>query len=323
MKKIIILLLLLSLCVGLCACGAEEPALPAAPQSAPDKETPTVSENTEATTSGDTPEAAEPTEETNIWTAEFREEDYSSFNVTAPNGEKITTWREGGLFGLEVRAVTEYPSGTIEDCYYYPSGHPYKIITTLPDGEVSEKWMLDSGYVDPETGISYSGTMIYFKQTMADGWEYETFWDENGVIIRETSKSNDGVYRTTDYENGITAKETSSNPNTGEYQEAEYFENRKQKASVYDNASTGVHQEEAYFENGNLKFLKIIDSMGTQEEHYDEDGFCTYCYVKTSNYEIELIADENGKLAKAVENGNVTEDPVALSQYAQEYKFRE
>lgn len=59
-----------------------------------------------------------------------------------------------------------------------------------------------------------------------------------------------------------------------------------------------------------------------QEERYDEEGFMTYYHSKQVDYEIELLADESGKLVQAIENGQTIEDPAILAQYAADYHFR-
>ena len=60
----------------------------------------------------------------------------------------------------------------------------------------------------------------------------------------------------------------------------------------------------------------------SQEERYDEEGFMTYYHTKQADYEIELLADESGKLVQAIENGQTIEDPAILAQYAAGYHFR-
>jgi len=105
MKKTIAILLLLALCLWLCACG-EEVVLPAKPAQVQQNENQSAASKSEAME-----ENAEITGETYLWEAEFNEKDYVKFNVTAPGGEKVTTWKEGSMFGTERRYLCRYLFG--------------------------------------------------------------------------------------------------------------------------------------------------------------------------------------------------------------------
>ncbi len=317
MKKGIAVLIMFALCLGLCACGgsAESVELPTKP---------VVSENQPANTaSGEAGETTESTEDKYPWEIEFREEDYFPLKITAPNGEKITSYRIGGIFGMEVRYYCEYPNGDICDEYYYPSGNKSHSYTWGADGSYSESYYLDNGYTDPEKQIIYMGTVVYEKNIEADGTESELVCDENGNLTFSAHKEANGTYSEYYYfENGNMSKSFYDNPNTGEHEEGEYFENGNIKRYVLDNSSTGESSHQEYFENGNFKYNKNQSPEYTQEERYDEEGFHTYWYSKDANYEIELIADETGKLIRFVENGTVYENEAIPDWVAGSYNFR-
>ena len=167
-----------------------------------ENQSPAQVQSTEPQDSSDSAESQNP------WEVEFREEDYEKFNFTAPNGDKIVTWREDSLFGKERRCLYE--------------------------------------------------------------------WAENGNI----------------------------------------------KISVYHNLATEEYFEQEYYENGSLKRNKNQTADSLFKEELDTDGFRTYCLSQHSNWEVECIADDTGKLVKVIENGTEILDSVTLTQYAEGYNFR-
>lgn len=343
MKKYIALLILLTLSLGLCACGGgtEDIELPTRPQ----QSLPT--EVTENATTDQSAESQDPIGETYPWETEFNEENYVKFEFTAPDGEKITTWREGTILGREARQIYEWTDGTIEDSYYYPSGNKSHSYKWGADGSYSEMYFQDDGYTDLAKHTTYSGTVIHEKTISADGAEFEMNCDENGVVSFTATKEADGTYSEYSYfPNGNPSKNICDNPNTGEYSEYEYYENGNARKVISDNPNTGeyyeneffengnvkhsVHKdstdyytEQEYFDNGSLKYTKIQSPEYTMEERYNEEGFRTYFYSKDANYEIELIADETGKLIKFTENGKVYENEAIPGHIAGSYNFRE
>ena len=367
MKKYIALLILLTLSLGLCACGGgtediEPPTIPQ--QSLPN-------EAIQIATIEQSAESQDSTGETYPWETEFNEEDYIKHELTAPNGDKITTWREGTISGREARRIYEWTDGTIEDSYYYPSGNKSHSYTWGADGSYSEFYFLDNGYYDADNRIVYNGTVIYEKTITADGTEIIMNCDENGAISFSSTKEADGTYSEYSYfpngnpskniydnpntgehseceyhENGSTRKVISDNPNTGEHFECEYYENGNTRRTFYSNTSTGEYSEYEYFENckpskgishnpntgeyseyeyfenGNFKYNKVQSQEYTIEERYDEEGFRTYYYSKDARHEIELIADETGKLIKFTQNGKVYENEDIPGHIAGVYNFR-
>lgn len=318
MKKIISILLSFVLCFSLCACGA------GAQQSdgASVQNKPVNSGKTQNTVSGEAVQTPDPTEELSIWETEFPEEECKTRTYVAPTGEKITSFNMPGEdpnIWPEVRRITEYPNGTVEDSYYYTSSFGVsKSITTTPDGGYTECHYLDNGYLEGD--ILYGGTLIYCKITGADGYYQESKHDENGNLVSEIIRHPDGSY----YEsyNDETRKITiSGNTNTGERSEMEYFENGNVKKSVCINPPSDYTQQE-YYETGRIKYNKSESAEYVMEERYDEKGYRTYYCQKSSEYELELTADETGKLVKVVENGEVKEDEETLAQYASSYNFR-
>lgn len=300
MKKIIAYMLALVLCLGLCACGGDSIEVPTRP--AESIVTPTRPQSA-ATPEDTATEAAEETTETTEgrypWEVEFREEDYVKFNFTAPNGDKIVTWREGSVMGMERRNLYEWAdTGIISDTYYYPSGYVSHSYTWNPDGSYYESHLLDNGYCDQATGTIYHGTLIYQKGVYPDGTVSEDFFDENGNPARMIAVSPDGIFSDT-----------------------EYYENGNVKRYVYEDTAGNYSEQECY-EDGMLKYFKTQSPEYTNEEHYDEEGYRTYFYSKDANWEWELVADETGALVKVTENGVAIEDPAIIAQYAQSYNFR-
>ena len=292
MKKIIVAVFAFVLCIGLCACGSSNIEVPTRPQSAATPED-TATEAAE--------EAAESAEGKYPWEVEFREEDYVKFNFTAPNGDKIVTWREGSVMGMERRNLYEWAeSGTISDSYYYPSGKMSHEYTWCTDGAYHETHHLDDGHTDPETGTVWLGTVVYEKNIYADGSEGEQFFDENGNLTRMISLSPDGIFS-----------------------DSEYYENGNMSKSIVDDPVRGEYQKQEYFENGNMKYLKFQTPEYTVEEKCDEEGYRTYYYSKGADYEQECLSDETGALVKVVENGEVKEDAATLARYAADYNFRQ
>lgn len=271
MKKLIALLLALTCVLALAGCGGsgESAGVAKDPASGGDQ---TAMENNQNAESG---EAAESTEGKYPWEMEFREEDYFPLKVTAPGGEKVTSYRSGGIFGVEARYYCEYPNGDIVDDYYYPSGNCSHSYFYGADGSFSERHHLDDGYTDLEKQVTYTGTTVYIKDIKADGQEYEGFFDENGNMVHSISKDADGNY-----------------------------------------------SEQEYYDNGSLKYNKVISPEYTMEERYDEENFHTYFYSKDASYEVELIADETGKLIKYTENGTVYENEKIPDWAAGSYNFR-
>lgn len=292
MKKIIAALFAFVLCIGLCACDAEtglegkpeDIVLPVKPQQ---MEIP--GEDSENST-----EATDASGETYPWEAEFIEEDYDVFQFPGQ-----ISYRIGGLFGREVRNIETLSDGLIFDRYYYPSGNLSHGYEYRPDGVFREFHCMDNGYTD-ENGTIYSGVCIYQKLVNPDGSWDETHWDENGTIIVDISMNPDGTYR-----------------------ESYYYENGNNRLTIDSNSSDGIRNETEFYESGALKYTKLQTPEMTQEERCGEEGYRTYYYAKTGDYEIELTADETGKLEKVVENGKAIEDAAALTQYAKDYNFRQ
>lgn len=349
MKKIIATLLIFTLCIGLCACGGgdhvELPTRP--PQSAPQNQ-PAVQENQNAEP-GETQkstEAIESTEGKYPWEVEFREEDYFVYTHTEPKVGKFTSYLEGNLFGRCVRTVSEYTNGEISDAYFYPNGVDSHSYTWYADGSYIERHHLDDGRIDLEERKTYLGTTVYYKQINPNGTWNETHCDENGNVIYSGSLDADGTLLEYQRLEDGTSREVSDNPNTGCHSEWEYYTNGNTKKSISDNPEAGTYSEYECYENGNIKYSVSKDAAGnyseqeyyengnfkccknqspeyTMAERYDEEGYRTYFYQKDVNWEIELTADETGKLVKVVENGEVKEDAATLAQYAQNYNFRE
>ena len=279
MKKIIAALLMLALCLGLCACGAlssankaEEIVLPTKPKIVlPDLPARGGSDET-------ADENIEPTGETHPWDVEFNEADYADCDVHEErfNIGKTITWHESFM---PRRQVTYYNSGETDDSYFYPSYLPSHSYHWWADGSYSEVHYLDNGYFETkEDGaiISHIGTQIYDKWINSDGSWRESLFNNDGILMLE-------IYQNTEGSSG----------------------------------------ETQYYDNGNVKHCRRQSPEYTLEEHYDEEGFHTYFYSKDADYELELTADESGKLIKVVENGEVKEDAATLTQYAQNYNFRQ
>ena len=323
-KKFIAIMLIFAICCGLCACGKEEVTLPTKPEqlAAPTQAVAGETQNAEAEES---PEAAEPTGETYPWEAEFNEDDYFVYVHNEPQVGKFTGYIVKSLdnLGACVRTIAEYTNGDIEDTYFYPSGLDSHSYRWYADGSYEEFRYLDDGRIDLAEQKTYLGTVIYQKNIAPDGSWSEHRHDENGSPTHSAGMDADGSYwEFQSLADGI-SREISDNPNTGDRWETEYYENGNIKRAVLSNSKTGECSESECFENGNIKYSKNQTSALTQEDRYVEEGFRTYYYTKNADYEIELISDEVGKLVTIVENGETIEDPAIITQYAQNYNFKE
>ena len=340
-----IALLIFALCFGLCACG-KEVALPTKPVQVQQKENKPAAQETQSAASIETQETPESTEETYPWEAEFDERGYIKFNYGSPEGDKITSWRVGTVFGREGREIYEWPDGTIADSYYYPSGNKSHSYTWRADGTYEEKHFLDDGYTDLSKMMTHLGTTIYQKYIYPDGSWNETHCDENGTVTYAASLDTEGNHweyhhfedgtsrdvtdnpntgkhsETEYYANGNIKKSISNDPETGTYSEYECYENGNLKKSVYQDAATESHSEQECYENGAMKYSKNQTPESTTEERYDEEGYRTYYYSKGADWKVELTADETGKLIKVIENDTVYEGAAIPDHYISGYNFR-
>lgn len=185
----------------------------------------------------------------------------------------------------------------------------------------------DNGYREIEADgsvIDHLGTIAYYKIINADGtWkEYQRSDDDSSYY--EILQNSDGYYREERcFENGARSNCVLIESETGIRQEEAYYENGQIKNYCYEDSPAGTLNAAEYFENGNLKYYKYQSPENTTEECFDADGYRTYFYNKTASVEIELTADDTGKLIKVVENGKTIEDVATLAQYAQSYNFRQ
>lgn len=320
MKKCIVFLIVFQLCLGLCACGGSKNSieLPPIPQqmATPSLPTEAPEENAEAqdSTAGKYP-----------WEMEFREEDYEKFQFTSPEGDKVTSWREGTIYGREAREIYEWTDGTISDSYYYPSGNISHSYTWCADGSYEECHYADTSLSEMnEDGIeTIYITKLYSKAIRSDGSWSEFYNNENGIPVFSASMSADGTYWEAYYfENGDCSKEISDMPSSGYRSEREYYENGVCKKYTASNSQAGEYTLIENFENGNMKYCKIQTQGSIQEERYDEESFRIYYYIKENDTETELITDESGKLVKYVENGTVYENENIPDWVAESYNFR-
>ncbi len=168
------------------------------------------------------------------------------------------------------------------------------------------------------------GTCKTVRKDPATGERTETEYYENGDVKKNVSNNEQtGTYSEYEcYENGNMKKSVYKDPATGYSEEQEYYENGNMKKSVCKDPVTESSTEQEYYENGKMKRIKTQTAEMLSEERYDEEGFHTYFYVKNADYEVELTADETGKLIKAIENGEVKEDETTLAQYANNFNFR-
>lgn len=325
MKKIFIVLLALTICLGLCACNSnvvsseEVPiTLPAVPEpvTIPPQPSGTARENTE------------PTGETYPWEAEFQEEGYKKFNIglADQNGDTGTgiCWAKSTPM-KPARQLNMYYNGDVEDTYWgYPdSDFPSHQIFYGADGSYLEQHFLNNGYYEEGTGIAYWGTTVYTKEIKADGsyWEYQN--NEAGITLYSIYTEASGYYVATYYyEDGSIQNKTFNDPVTGDYQFEERTESGTLRKFVLSNSITGELNEQEFYDNGKPKYIKSQNKDFTQMARYDESGYCTYFYQKDAAGELELISDETGKLVSCLRNGEPMDDPALLERNAATYNFR-
>ena len=160
-----------------------------------------------------------------------------------------------------------------------------------------------------------SGARSHFCIYNADGSYSEIRWMDNGDVVIMPDGTKLSGLGTVFYVKNINTD--------GSWEETQY--NSEESAEYrFCQFADGTYQEYQYYENGN--FRKIITgdpAAGTyQEETYDEEEFLTYFHMKIADREIEMFTDENGKLVKVIENGQIIEDSAALAQYVTSYNFR-
>lgn len=317
MKKYVSMLIIFVLCLGLCACGGAvgggiggvgavdseiSVTLPTIPQQIA---VPTQPDTEEAQNATEAEESTEPTGETYPWDVEFREEDYTQYQGEMRDAsDTITgtfiTWSDTNIREPDRELIMDN-SSDIQDIYcgYPNSSLPSHEYFYGADGTYKEFHYLDNGYYDEATNTAYMGTTVYYKVINPDGSYTEYEWDENGNSIHEVRAEADGYYS-----------------------ERLYYENGNMKKYICNDPATGAHREEEYFENGKIKYNKYQSPERMEEVRYDEEDYCTYFYCKDSNYELELITDESGKLIKVVEYGTVYENDAIPAWVAGSYNFR-
>lgn len=252
-----------------------------------------------------------------------------------------------------------YPSGGVSHFYQWDADGLYMEMHFLDNGHMDpETKIMGAGTNIYQKTISVDGSETerffdenenptFYSAKSADGFYLEEQYFEDGTCktVREDPATGERT-ETEYYENGDVKKNVSNNEQTGTYSEYECYENGNMKKCVYKDPATGYSEEQEYYENGNMKKsvckdpvtessteqeyyengkMKRIKTQTAEillEERYDEEGFRTYFYDKNADYEVELTADETGKLIKAIENGEVKEDETTLAQYAISFNFR-
>lgn len=300
MKKIIAMFLVLVLC--LCGCSAEEMfakeelVLPEIPTQMPALNLPTMPDDSGNQGAEGTQETVS-SEKTYPWEKKFNDAGYVMYKETFSGGTAYT-WLRGNEKG---RQLTYYNNGSIEDTYYYPSGFMSHGYHWHAEGFYTEFGHLDNGYIETaEDGsrITHLGTPVFSKLINEDGsWE-EMRYNSEGFLELMIRQLSDGCY-----------------------QESHYNSEGFCVHAILQGAD-GSYTETLRYDNGQLQYQKYQTSDQEQEDRYDEEGFMTYHHTRSTDYELELIADESGKLVKAIENGQTIEDPSALAQYVTGYNFR-
>ena len=161
-------------------------------------------------------------------------------------------------------------------------------------------FLIQKGKCRADGSISmHLGTQIHSKTINADGSYQETLNSPEGLPVYEITQSADGCYNEIRYH-------SSGNPSK----------------CIYSDPPAGIYYEESTYENGQMKYQISQDPHIVQETRYDEDGFMTYFHWKSADNELELFSDENGKLVKAIENGQTIEDPDTLLLLFGSYGFK-
>ena len=158
-----------------------------------------------------------------------------------------------------------------------------------------------------------SGAMSHMRAWHGDGSYSESRWRDDGDVVTMDDGTKISQLGTFFYSKTIYAD--------GSWEETQLYSEGIIEYMIRQFAD-GSYQEERYYESGQLKYSISQTPNEAQEYRYDEDGYTTYLHAVHTDREIELIADESGKLVKAIENGQTMEDPAVLEQYARDYNFR-
>ena len=325
MNRVVAILLVLFLCLGLCACGGSE--TPQLQNTAKEQETATQQET-------------------------VKEEELYEKSGTTEDGTTFTTWRRGGPEGTPVKLIYDAPDGThyeeyysyegvLEYCittgadgssyeiFFYPSGNMEKSILKNADGSSEELRFLDNGYVD-ENGITSSGMVYYEKHVSADGHVEErgenTELLEDGTWWRTDELDDGSTMRTHFNQEGYTMESYWDIPYMSKHVVYQYYadekETLKSMETTYDNSEEYDLTE--YYEDGSLKYRHMINFGGLKGTERIEEvsplGYTTYMLLTHPNSGTqEWFADEMGNLEKHVDKGKVYEGDAITSKIRQDW----
>ena len=209
--------------------------------------------------------------------------------------------------------ITQFPDGSSSEIHYdadsYFDGrvnHPGTVVykkNVAADGQVTEEgwplskivYELDGSWWETTKTPDGSESRFHYAAgyrciesiyLMPDGSKTETFYNDEGIPVRQTSESITYGYtiETEFYESGATKKDVWTYTNSNQYRCNEFYENGLTK-------------------NG----LTIYEDGTEIEEQCNEQGYYTYYRRKDQYGQREYFAGENNELVKYIEEGTVYE----------------
>lgn len=210
-------------------------------------------------------------------------------------------------------SITRFPDGSSSEIHHDADGyydgrvdHPGTVVYTknvAADGQVTEEgwpipeiiyesdgswWEITITPEGMETRFHYGAGYRCIEAIflMPDGSKTETFYNSEGIPVRQTSESITYGYtiETEFYESGATKKDVWTYTNSNQYRCNEFYENRLTKTS------STIHED------------------GTEIDYEcNEQGYYTYYRRKDQYGEREYFAGENNELVKYIEEGTVYE----------------
>ena len=258
------------------------------------------------------------------------------------DGKSLERYQDNARTG-EHAVELFYENGNIKSSETrYDDSDKYTMLEYHENGMVKHSYYRAEDGTEQEERITEMGYTTYFR-SKSQQKEMEFFGDEQGNLLKyvddgkvsegnaipsnakqiweqlkdshvpdqgesETEEDADGTYwKTTTYQDGKVVKE--------------HFTADDQLISVETTEAYGEVNYVEYDENGKIKCQKRLVNGMSFEYRYDEEGYETYYHEISPDMDVELIADETGKLAKVLVNGE-EKTGTDFKWYSSEHNFR-